>query len=159
MTQWTATPRTTATDRDVDWLLDHLVGQVAGARYAIVLSDDGLVISQSKEIDREDAERLAAIATGQQSLARGVGEVFGGGGVLQIIVELANFWLFISAAGHGTHLAVLADQEVEAEVMAEAMHTLVLQVGQHLGTEARIAAEPGGEDADDDQPLGRRTPR
>jgi predicted regulator of Ras-like GTPase activity (Roadblock/LC7/MglB family) len=160
MTQWSPPPqRTTATDRDVDWLLDRLVGQVAGARYAIVLSDDGLVISQSKEIDREDAERLAAIATGQQSLARGVGEVFGGGGVLQIIVELAKFWLFINAAGHGTHLAVLADQEVEAEVMAEAMHTLVLQVGQHLGTQARITPESGEEGVDADQPLGRRAPR
>src|SRR5438445_11882323 len=151
--------RTPATDRDVDWLRDRLVGQVAGARYAIVLSDDGLVISQSKEIDREDAERLAAIATGQQSLARGVGDVFGGGGVLQIIVELANFWLFISAAGHGTHLAVLADQEVDAEVMAEAMHTLVRQVGQHLGTQARVAPQAGEEGVDDEQSLGRRTPR
>ena len=160
MTQRTSLPqRSTATDRNLDWLLDRLVDQVAGTRHAIVLSDDGLVISQSKGIERADAERLAAIATGQQSLARGVGEVFGGGGVRQIIVELANFWLFISAAGRGTHLAVLADQEVEAEVLAEAMHTLVLQVGQHLGTEARIGPEPGEEAVDVDQPLGRRAPR
>jgi predicted regulator of Ras-like GTPase activity (Roadblock/LC7/MglB family) len=151
--------RTTATNRDLDWLLDRLVDQVAGTRHAIVLSDDGLVISQSKDIDRGDAERLAAIATGQQSLARGVGEVFGGGGVRQIIVELADFWLFVIAAGRGTHLAVLADQQVEAEVMAEAMHTLVLQVGQHLGTKTRVGPEPGEEDADADQPLGRRAPR
>jgi predicted regulator of Ras-like GTPase activity (Roadblock/LC7/MglB family) len=160
MTQRSPMPqRTTATDRDLDWLLDRLVDQVAGTRHAIVLSDDGLVISQSKDIDREDAERLAAIATGQQSLARGVGEVFGGGGVLQIIVELANFWLFINAAGHGTHLAVLADQDVDAEVMAEAMHTLVLQVGQHLGTETRVGPQSGEEGVDADQPLGRRAPR
>jgi predicted regulator of Ras-like GTPase activity (Roadblock/LC7/MglB family) len=151
--------RTTATDRDLDWLLDRLVDQVPGTRYAIVLSDDGLVISQSTHIDREDAERLAAIATGQQSLARGVGEVFGGGGVRQVIVELANFWLFVSAAGRGTHLAVLADQEVEAEVLAVAMHTLVLQVGQHLGTETRVGLESGEEGADADQPLGRRASR
>jgi predicted regulator of Ras-like GTPase activity (Roadblock/LC7/MglB family) len=160
MTQRTSLPRrTTATDRNLDWLLDRLVDQVAGTRHAIVLSDDGLVISQSKDIAREDAERLAAIATGQQSLARGVSEVFGGGGVRQIIVELADFWLFISMAGRGTHLAVLADQEVEAEVMAEAMHILVLQVGRHLGTETRIGPEPGEEAADADQPLGRRAPR
>jgi predicted regulator of Ras-like GTPase activity (Roadblock/LC7/MglB family) len=150
---------TTATDRDLDWLLDRLVDQVAGTRHAIVLSDDGLVISQSRGIKRENAERLAAISTGQQSLARGVGEVFGGGGVRQIIVELANLWLFISAAGRGTHLAVLADQDVEAEVMAEAMHTLVLQVGQHLGAETRFGPESGEEGVDADQPLGRRIPR
>lgn len=73
------TLRTTATNSDLDWLLDRLVDQVPGTRNAIVLSDDGLVVSQSSSIDRVDAERLAAIATGQQSLARGVGDVFGGG--------------------------------------------------------------------------------
>jgi predicted regulator of Ras-like GTPase activity (Roadblock/LC7/MglB family) len=154
-----APQRSTATDRDLDWLLDRLVDQVAGTRHAIVLSDDGLVVSQSKGLDRADAERLAAISTGQQSLARGVGEVFGGGGVRQIIVELADLWLFISAAGQGTHLAVLADQEVDAEVMAVAMHTLVLQVGRHLGAEARMGPERGEEGADGGAPLGRRAPR
>ena len=154
-----ATQRTTATDRDLDWLLDRLVDQVPGTQHAIVLSDDGLVISQSKGIDRADAERLAAIATGQQSLARGAGEVFGGGVVHQIIVELTHLWLFISAAGRGTHLAVVADQEVDAEVMAVAMHTLVLQVGHHLGAETRVDREGGEGGTDAVQPLGRRAPR
>lgn len=138
MTGRTPAPiRTTATNQDLDWLLDRLVDQVPGTRHAIVLSADGLVISSSRGIDRADAERLAAVATGQQSLARGVGDMFGGGEVHQVIVELAEIWLFISSAGWGTHLAVVADQEVDAEVMAVAMHTLVLQVGQHLGTAAR----------------------
>jgi predicted regulator of Ras-like GTPase activity (Roadblock/LC7/MglB family) len=160
MTERSALPqRTTATDRDLDWLLDRLVDQVPGTRHAIVLSDDGLVVSQSQGIERADAERLAAIATGQQSLARGVGELFHGGGVRQIIVELAGLWLFVSAAGHGTHLAVLAGQEVDAEVMAVAMHTLVLQVGRHLGTETRTGPELDGEGADAGAPLGRRAPR
>ena len=159
MTQRSTAPqRTTATDHDLDWLLDRLVDQVPGARHAVVLSDDGLVISQSHGIDRADAERLAAIATGQQSLARGAGEIFGGGGVLQVIVELAELWLFISSAGRGTHLAVVAAQEVDAEVMAVAMHTLVQQVGQHLGTAARPGGEHGEEGVDVGEPLGRRVP-
>ncbi|MEU7863818.1 roadblock/LC7 domain-containing protein [Nonomuraea sp. NPDC049141] len=131
------TQRTTATDTDLDWLLDGLVDQVAGTRHAIVLSDDGLVISRSKTIERADAERLAAIATGQQSLARGVGQLFNGGPVHQVIIEMADLWLFITSAGRGTHLAVVASQEVDAELMAVAMHTLVQQVGQRLGTDAR----------------------
>jgi predicted regulator of Ras-like GTPase activity (Roadblock/LC7/MglB family) len=141
------TLRTTATNSDLDWLLDRLVEQVPGTRNAIVLSDDGLVVSQSHTITRVNAERLAAIATGQQSLARGVGEIFGGGPVHQVIIELDTLWLFVSAAGRGTHLAVVADQEVDAEVMAVAMHTLVQQVGQQLGTEARVVqghSESGG---------------
>ena len=112
------TQRTTATDTDLDWLLDGLVDQVAGTRHAVVLSDDGLVISRSQTIERADAERLAAIATGQQSLARGVGQLFSGGPVHQVIIEMADLWLFITAAGRGTHLAVVASQEVDAELMA-----------------------------------------
>jgi predicted regulator of Ras-like GTPase activity (Roadblock/LC7/MglB family) len=138
------TQRTTATDTDLDWLLDGLVDQVAGTRHAIVLSDDGLVISRSQTVERSDAERLAAIATGQQSLARGVGQLFSGGPVHQVIVEMADLWLFVTAAGRGTHLAVVASQEVDAELMTVAMHTLVQQVGQKLGTAARI---PRAEDA------------
>ncbi|MEU6713898.1 roadblock/LC7 domain-containing protein [Nonomuraea sp. NPDC046802] len=131
------TQRTTATNTDLDWLLDGLVDQVAGTRHAIVLSDDGLVISRSRTIERADAERLAAIATGQQSLARGVGQLFSGGLVHQVIIEMAELWLFITAAGRGTHLAVVASQEVDAELMTEAMHTLIQQVGLKLGTGSR----------------------
>jgi predicted regulator of Ras-like GTPase activity (Roadblock/LC7/MglB family) len=141
------TQRTTATDQDLDWLLDRLVDQVAGTRHAILLSDDGLVISQSATIDRSAAERVAAVATGQQSLSRGIGELFRGGPVHQIIVEMAELWLFITAAGPRTHLAVVASQDVDAEVMTLAMDTLVQQVGQKLGTESRsdlVAADGGG---------------
>ncbi|WP_436975675.1 roadblock/LC7 domain-containing protein [Nonomuraea angiospora] len=138
------TQRTTATNADLDWLLDGLVDQVAGTRHAIVLSDDGLVISRSRTIERADAERLAAIATGQQSLARGVGQLFSGGPVQQVIIEMAELWLFITTAGRGTHLAVVASQEVDAELMSVAMHTLVQQVGQKLGTDART---PQADDA------------
>lgn len=154
-----APTRTTATDGDLDWLLDRLVDQVPGTRHVIVFSDDGLVISQSGRIERADAERLAAIATGQQSLARGFGEVFDGGAARQVLVELDRIWLFINSAGRGTHLAVVADQEVDAEVLSMAMHTLVLQVGRHLGTEARFGAAPGEEGTDVGEPLGRRAPR
>ncbi|MEQ4720317.1 roadblock/LC7 domain-containing protein [Nonomuraea sp. B19D2] len=138
------TQRTTATNADLDWLLDGLVEQVAGTRHAIVLSDDGLVISRSRTIERSDAERLAAIATGQQSLARGVGQLFSGGPVHQVIIEMAELWLFITAAGRGTHLAVVASQEVDAELMSVAMHTLIQQVGQKLGTDTRT---PRADDA------------
>jgi predicted regulator of Ras-like GTPase activity (Roadblock/LC7/MglB family) len=131
------TQRTTATDAGLDWLLDGLVNQVAGTRHAIVLSNDGLVISRSRTIERSEAERLAAIATGHQSLARGVGQLFNGGPIQQVIIELAELWLFITTAGRGTHLAVVASQEVDAELMTVAMHTLVQQVGQKLGTDAR----------------------
>ncbi|MGW4891688.1 roadblock/LC7 domain-containing protein [Kitasatospora sp. NPDC004240] len=127
------------THQDLDWLLDGLVESVPGARNAVLLSDDGLVLSHSRAIERADAERLAAIATGQQSLARGAGLLFQGGPVHQVIVELAEIWLFVITAAQGSQLAVVADQEVDAELMATAMHGLVRQVGR------RMAAAPRAE--------------
>ncbi|GHJ35956.1 roadblock/LC7 domain-containing protein [Streptomyces sp. TS71-3] len=138
------TQRTTTTDQDLDWLLDGLVNQVAGARHAVVLSDDGLVVSRSDTLERDEAERLAAIATGQQSLAKGIDELFDGGAVRQVIVELTDLWVFITTAGRGTHLAVVASQDVDAELMSVAMHTLIQQVGRKLGTEHRT--DGGGSD-------------
>lgn len=55
-------------------------------------------------------------------------------------MELTDLWLFISAAGRGTHLAVVASQEVDAELMTVAMHTLMQQVGQRMSTETRFGA-------------------
>jgi predicted regulator of Ras-like GTPase activity (Roadblock/LC7/MglB family) len=133
--------KTTATHQEIDWLLDNLVGRVAGAIHALVLSDDGLVVSHSQKLGREEAEMLAAVATSQQSLARSVGQRFSGGQVYQVIIEMADLWLFIIAAGSGTHLAVIARQDVNAEVMSVAMHTLVQQVGRVLGTSLRTAAD------------------
>ncbi|WAL74658.1 roadblock/LC7 domain-containing protein [Kitasatospora sp. YST-16] len=140
------TQHNAAAHHDLDWLLDGMVRQVAGVGHAVLLSDDGLVMGSSTTLGRADAERLAAIATGQQSLARGIGEIFDGGPVQQVMVELADLWLFLTSAGRGTHLAVIASQEVDAELIAVAMHTLVRQVGQKLGTEARrpeAAGRPG----------------
>lgn len=60
---------------------------------------------------------------------------------------MAELWLFVTSAGPRTHLAVMASQDVDAEVMAVAMHTLVQQVGQKLGTDSRTesgAADGGG---------------
>ena len=48
------------------------------------------------------------MAAGFQSLARGAGRHFGGGPVRQTIVEMESAFLFVTAAGQGACLAVLA---------------------------------------------------
>src|SRR5215813_3892750 len=107
---------TSATDRDgqgggftgdLSWLLDDLITRVAEISKAVVLTRDGLVIGASKGLTREDAEHLSAMAAGMQSLARSAGQHFGGGRVLQTIVEMENSFLFVTAAGEGSCLAAL----------------------------------------------------
>ena len=130
---------------ELSWLLDSLVERVAQVQNAVVLSSDGLRIAASRGLDREQSDHMSAVAASFQSLARGAGESFGGGPVRQTIVEMESAFLFVTAAGHGACLAVLADAGADLGVIAYEMAMLVTRVGQHLSADPRIAAaEPGG---------------
>lgn len=123
----------------LNWLLTDLVGRVPHVRRAVVLSRDGLVVGASEGMSREDSEHLSALAAGVQSLARGAGRHFSGGEVRQTIIEMDAVFLFVTAAGQGTCLAVLSTSDADAGFIAYEMATLVKRVGQHLSANARSA--------------------
>jgi predicted regulator of Ras-like GTPase activity (Roadblock/LC7/MglB family) len=133
----------TGSARDLAWLLDDLVDRVAHAEKGIVLSNDGLLIAKSKDLSREDAEHLAAAASGFQSLARGTGRYIGGGTVRQTIVELEKAFFFVTAAGKGACLAVQASADADVGLIAYEMARLVTSVGRYLSTPLRT--RPPGE--------------
>ncbi|MBD0710874.1 MULTISPECIES: roadblock/LC7 domain-containing protein [unclassified Streptomyces] len=126
------------TSRQLDWVLDDLVGRIPEIRCAIVLSGDGLLIGKSQGLVRDDAERLSAVASGMHSLARGTAQYFRGGAVQQTVIQMEHAFLFITAAGSGARLAALASQDVDAGMMAFEMGTLVKQVGTYLSAAPRI---------------------
>jgi len=132
--------------RELDWLLDDLVARVVAIDNAVILSRDGLAIGASASLSREDAEHLCAVAAGFQSLSRGLGRQFGGGNPRQTIVELESAFLFVTAAGEGSCLAVLASADADAGQVAYEMAVLVKRVGEHLGVSPRpmvpATAEP-----------------
>jgi predicted regulator of Ras-like GTPase activity (Roadblock/LC7/MglB family) len=121
----------------LDWLLDDLVSRVAQIDKAVILSRDGLAIGASADLSREDAEYLAAVAAGFQSLARGFGQQLACGDPRQTIVEFESAFLFVTAAGEGSCLAVLASSDADAGLVAYEMAVLVRRVGQHLGVKPR----------------------
>lgn len=140
-------PEVASTTGELNWLLDSLVGRVAQVRSAVVLSSDGLRIASSQGLGREDAEHLAAVAASFQSLARGAGRQFEGGAVRQTIVEMESAFLFVTAAGQGACLAVLAGSDADVGVIAYEMAMLVTRVGRHLSANPRtaMAGQGGGE--------------
>ena len=132
---------TTSARGGLDWLLSSLTETVDHVEQAVILSSDGLVLGLSPGLAQEDAEHLAALAAGVQSLARGAGKRFRGGNVRQTIIEMDAALLFITTAGESTCLAVLAAPEADAGQVAYEMTVLVKRLGQHLGTTLR-AGEP-----------------
>ena len=142
---------------ELSWLLDDLVKRVPQVSKAVMLTQDGLAIGASAGLSREDAEHLAALAAGFQSMARGAGEHFGGGRVRQTIIEMESAFLFVSAAGHGTCLAVLSTGDADIGLVAYEMAVLVRRSNEHLGVAARPTApqgHPQGQQAQPGHPQG-----
>ncbi|MET9657827.1 roadblock/LC7 domain-containing protein [Streptomyces sp. NPDC006510] len=130
------------TPGELDWLLDDLVARVGEVRHAVVLSGDGLAVGASSALCREDAEHLAAVASGFHSLAKGAGRQFEAGNVRQTMVEMDEGFLFVAAAGDGSCIAVLSTAFADIGLVAYEMARLVKRVGEHLRTPPRFAAPP-----------------
>ena len=129
----------------LDWLLDDLVRRVGPVAKAVILSQDGMALGASQTLGRDDAEHLAALAAGFQSLARGAERHFGSGGgaVRQTIIEMESGFLLVCAAGSGTCLAVIAEQGADLGLVAYEMAILVRRTGDHIRVNTRASALSG----------------
>ena len=94
--------------RNISWLVSSFVQRVPGVADAIVVSSDGLPMAVSEGLDREAADRFAAVASGLIGLANGVAGPFGGGAVHEIIIEMERAFLFVTGISDGSCLAVVA---------------------------------------------------
>jgi predicted regulator of Ras-like GTPase activity (Roadblock/LC7/MglB family) len=127
-------------EQDLGWLLRGLVENVPHTRSAVLLSADGLAIA-AHGLGPDHADQMSAIASGLFSLARTAAVRFGGSdGVRQVVAELDDSLLFVSSAGYGSVLTVLADREADAGVLGYEMAQLVKSVRPFLMTPAR---QPG----------------
>jgi predicted regulator of Ras-like GTPase activity (Roadblock/LC7/MglB family) len=129
-------------EKDLAWLLDDLASRVTDFKRAVILSRDGLLLAASRDLAREDAEHLSAVAAALQSLATGTGERFRAGGVRQTIIELEQGLLFVIAAGEGSCLAALCPANADAGMVAYEMAMLVKRARPHLVSHARFPANP-----------------
>lgn len=129
--------RTTGTDSRLDWLLDDLITRVAHIEKAVIFTRDGLTTGSSATLSREDAEHLSALAAGLQSLASGGAAHFGLGQVHQTLIEMDGGYLFVTAAGQGSCLAVLADSDADVGLVAYDMALIVKQLGPLMAVNSR----------------------
>lgn len=125
-------------EQDLGWLLRGLVESVPHTRSAVLLSADGLATA-AHGLGPDHADQMSAIASGLFSLARTAAVRFGGseGGVRQVVAELDDTLLFVSSAGYGSVLTVLAEREADAGVLGYEMSQLVKSVRPFLATPAR----------------------
>jgi len=122
---------------NVNWLVTNFVERVSGVNEAVVVSADGLPMAVSSGLDREGADRFAAVASGLIGLAYGAAGRFGGGAVNEVIIEMDNAFIFVTGISDGSCLAVVAAADCDPSLVAYEMALLVERVGRVLTPELR----------------------
>jgi predicted regulator of Ras-like GTPase activity (Roadblock/LC7/MglB family) len=123
--------------RNLNWLVSNFVERVPGVNEAVVVSSDGLPMATSEGLDRDAADRFAAVASGLIGLAYGAAGRFGGGAVNEVIVEMENAFLFVTGISDGSCLAVVSSAEAEVGLVGYEMAVLVEKAGAVLTPELR----------------------
>jgi len=127
----------TAAASNVNWLVANFVERVPGVSEAVVVSSDGLPMALSGGLDRDAADRFAAVASGLIGLAYGAAGRFGGGHVNEVIIEMEHAFLFVTGVSDGSCLAVVADAECDVGLVGYEMAVLVEKTGPFLTPELR----------------------
>ena len=122
---------------NVNWLVNSFVEKVTGVSEAVVVTSDGLPMAMSGGLDRDSADRFAAVASGLIGLAYGAAGRFGGGAVNEVIVEMEKAFLFVTGISDGSCLAVVAGADCDVGLVGYEMAVMVEQVGTVLTPELR----------------------
>ncbi|MET7770938.1 roadblock/LC7 domain-containing protein [Nocardia sp. NPDC005366] len=128
---------TARSSSNLNWLLDELVDRLPGVHQATLLSTDGLLVARSSSMSKDEAEHFSALSSALYGLARSAGSRFGGGGVLQAVVELEEAVMFVTAGGANTCLAVWAADSANMGLVAFETNQTIQRVGTYLSAAAR----------------------
>jgi predicted regulator of Ras-like GTPase activity (Roadblock/LC7/MglB family) len=122
---------------NLNWLLGRLCDTVPGIEQAVVVSSDGLALAKSEGVDRETAERLAAVSSGMIGLAYGSAGRFGAGPVSNVIIEMQRGWLFVTGIRDGSLICCLTQKDIDMGAIAFEMSIFVQRVGESLTPDVR----------------------
>ncbi len=122
---------------DFGWLINGFVERVHGVTHALVLSSDGLPLTASESVSSDDAEQLAAIASGLLGLARSGAALFGKGSCELIMIRLSSGYFFFMGIGDNAGLAVLTAAGCDMKVVAYEMTQFVDKAGHALTPKVR----------------------
>lgn len=122
---------------NLNWLIGRLCESVPAIKQAVVVSSDGMAMAKSEGVDRETAERLAAVSSGMIGLAYGSAGRFGAGPVSNVIVEMQRGWLFVTGIRDGSLICCLTEKDVDMGAIAFEMSIFVQRVGESLTADVR----------------------
>ncbi len=113
-----------------NWLVNQFAGNTPEVIDAIAVSSDGLLIAVSQKLDRDNADRLAAITSAVLSLAHGAGSVYDLGNPNKVIIDLEGGYVLVSAISAGASLGVLASRAANLGNLAYEMAVFANRAGE-----------------------------
>jgi hypothetical protein len=122
---------------DFAWLINGFVKRVPDVTHAMILSADGFPLTASESVSGDDAERLAAIASGLLGLAHSSAVLFGKGSCELIMIRLSRGHFFFMGIGDGAGLAVLTSAGCDMKFVAYEMTQFIDKAGQALTPKVR----------------------
>jgi predicted regulator of Ras-like GTPase activity (Roadblock/LC7/MglB family) len=117
---------------NVNWLMASFVERTPGVDQAVAVSSDGLLLAMSTTVDRPAADRMAAIITGMRALSQGAASELHRGPVVQILIEMAEAYLFVSSISGGSTLGVVASKDCDLGLVGYEITMLVNRMGAQL---------------------------
>jgi predicted regulator of Ras-like GTPase activity (Roadblock/LC7/MglB family) len=104
-----------------NWLVGRFAYDTAGVVGAVAVSSDGLLIAMSPGMERDTADRLAAISSAMLSLAQGVSETYPLGRPDRVVIELTEGYMLVTTISAGCSLGALASTEASLGTIAYEM--------------------------------------
>lgn len=125
------------------WILDEHLLRLPHTLHALLLSADGMVAATSQDVPRDMAERMAATASGLQSLSRQGAEFAAceDSPWELTMIKFSDGYLYLMAAGTGTFLVVSTSDKADVEAVSFAMEKTVDRLGQEMAITSRNSPE------------------
>ncbi|MFF4947906.1 roadblock/LC7 domain-containing protein [Streptomyces chattanoogensis] len=120
-------------------ILDNHLSRIAGIEGAVLLSNDGIKLS-AYQLERDQAERIAAASSGIAATMKAISREVGGGRVIRQLVEMDDRYLCIVGCGEGSTLIVATSRKARLGELGGEVVRASQALGEWLGTPERTRA-------------------
>lgn len=131
----------TSPPTDLSWLLSNFARRVPEVTLAVAVSVDGLALAHTG-VDQDEADRLAAIASGVVSLLSGAAQLTETDPVEHSLTAMEGGYMFSMAVSSGASLLVFTTREADIGEVSYMMSELINQVGDALTPDVRDSYAP-----------------
>ncbi len=130
-----------ASPADLSWILSGFAGRIPEVTSAIAVSADGLALAYTG-VERDDADRLAAIASGAVNLLSAAAQLTNTDPVEHSLTAMEGGYMFSMAVSSGASLLVMTNRDADIGEVSYMMSELINQVGDALSPQVRDPSLP-----------------